>query len=532
MSKWVNSSKRERSQKLLRLLLYIMPVAMYFSYWPVMRLGSDSAMNFELSVPLVWLVVFDVVAGVMLIREYWGRLAGEILGKWAWWLFLVFATASVFWSLNFTRGILTCGVMWLIAIAVFAVVELRGMFDAKFWRAWWRWFFGAGLVACVWCVAQCIMDASGVGREVTQMCAGCVSASFGFPRPNGWAIEPQFMGNLLIAPAIAALYMWSTGPAGPCPPPRRLRSAGVPLQVRRPSTILIIGLIYVATIFLTMSRGAIYALVIGLIFLTAFEVAKTKKRLVQGRRMVAMWLMVVATFVGTLCLQGALAEMAPTKEGFMETPAKVVHQLSLGLIDLRGKGAESEATGESELENGGAEAELWGEAKGAESEKTTALELGDNRGEAVFDGYVAESTDVRLKLTGAAMEVWRKDAATVIFGVGLGGAGQALFDAGMNPSPKEIVQNEYASILLETGVVGAVLFAVLVGLVVVTAVRKSRFPGLVLAVVVAYGVSVCFFSGLPNAMHIVLWVGMMMVAGVFRVGGDVRRTYTHHSGDC
>ena len=455
-----------------------------------------------------------------------GLHAREVLGKWVWWLFPVFATASVFWSLNLVRGILTVGVMWALFVAVLVVYNLRERLDAGFWRAWWRWFFGAGLVACAWCVVQCIMDALGVGREVTQMCAGCVSASFGFPRPNGWAIEPQFMGNLLIAPAIAALYMWSTGPAGPCPPPRRLRSAGVPLQVRRPSTILIIGLIYVATIFLTMSRGAIYALVVGLIFLTVFEVVRVGNRLVQGRRVVVMWLMVVAAFVGTLCFQGALAEMSPMKGGFFEAPAKVVHRLSLGLIDLRGKGAESE-TAETEM-TGVTETEMTESGP----EKSTALEsVGDRGDEVMFDGYVAESTNTRVRLAGAALAVWRRDFMTAGFGVGLGGAGQALFDAGLSPAPKEIVQNEYASILLETGVVGAVLFAVLVGLVVVTAVRKSRFPGLVLAVVVAYGVSVCFFSGLPNALHIVLWVGMMMVAGMFRVGGDVRGTYTHHSGD-
>ena len=139
--------------------------------------------------------------------------------------------------------------------------------------------------------------------------------------------------------------------------------------------------------------------------------------------------------------------------------------------------------------------------------------LEDNRGESVFDGYVAESTDTRLKLSGAAVKIWSQDFKTAVFGVGLGGAGQALYNNDLSPAPKEIVQNEYASLLLETGIIGVSLLILTLVLIIRVAIKSSA-SGLVLTILVAYGVTLCFFSGLPNALQIYLLP--MMIYMVFR----------------
>ena len=106
--------------------------------------------------------------------------------------------------------------------------------------------------------------------------------------------------------------------------------------------------------------------------------------------------------------------------------------------------------------------------------------------------------------------VWRQDFKTAMVGVGIGGAGQALYDNNLSPAPREIVQNEYASLLLETGLVGVSLFAVLITMVIKTFL-KAKNPGLLLALMVAYGVSLLFFSGLTNAMQIVLIPGLLVL---------------------
>ena len=101
-------------------------------------------------------------------------------------------------------------------------------------------------------------------------------------------------------------------------------------------------------------------------------------------------------------------------------------------------------------------------------------------------------------------------------GVGIGGAGKALYEAGLIDNANEIVQNEYASVLLETGLVGVVLLVVLVVFVIMAIVKNpglASTSSLLLTLLVAYGVSLLFFSGFANALQIYLmpaWVLVML----------------------
>ena len=137
------------------------------------------------------------------------------------------------------------------------------------------------------------------------------------------------------------------------------------------------------------------------------------------------------------------------------------------------------------------------------SEEKTEIE------QAVYDGYVAESTDTRLRLSGAAVEVWSKDFTNAMFGVGIGGAGQALYVNNLSPAPKEIVQNQYASLLLETGLVGISLLVLTIVFAVKVVLRYDS-KVMMISLMVAYAISLCFFSGLPNALHIYLLPAILL----------------------
>ena len=52
----------KKLNKIFKWLVCILPGVLFFSYQPLMRLGANESMNFEISLPLIWLVVFDVVA--------------------------------------------------------------------------------------------------------------------------------------------------------------------------------------------------------------------------------------------------------------------------------------------------------------------------------------------------------------------------------------------------------------------------------------------------------------------------------------
>lgn len=453
----------KKIDRVYRFLVYMLPAILFFSYYPIIKLGASESMNFELSLPLIWLVIFDVVAfGIMIKKK---MLFKDCKKMWAWMLFPIFATLSVLWSMNFLRGLLTAGILWFIYFAGYAFWNLRSLFsEFGFKEKFWKVFFVSSLVACGWCFLQCVLDLAGVPRETSLMCAGCTYEMFGFPHPNGFAIEPQFMGNLLIAPAIASAWF----------------------ALKKDKKYFWLFFVFAATIFLTFSRGAIYAFVVAMIFMTVFEWVRQK-----DWRVCKTFLIIAAAFLFTLNLQGVMAQVSPTNDTYAGGVAKVINQLSLGIIDIR----ESKS-------------EILPEKANASALETVDEEAKEDK--AVFDGYVEESTDTRVRLTDAAIEVWKKDFKTVMFGVGLGGAGQALYVNGLSPAPKEIVQNQYASLLLETGLVGVALM-IMTLVLIVRAVYKNPAREVIWALMVAYGITVCFFAGLPNALHIYLLPAILMV---------------------
>lgn len=526
----------KKLSKIIRLLIYILPLVLFFSYFPVISFGANETMNFELSLPLIWLVVFDVVGFVGLV---FGRKFNNLLKKK--WLYLIlvlgFITASLIWSANFVRGLMTCGVMWLIAFAVFAVVQFKDLFFAEeFRRKFWRWFFGSALFVCFWCVLQCVLDLAGVSRDYSLMCYGCSSHSFGFPHPNGFAIEPQFMGNLLLAPAIVSAWFMMKQNSKNL---EHERSRGDSFHNKSVGTrtkfqfrdsfrdccenhsgsrflgskfLLFCFFVVVATLFLVFSRGAIYAFGVGMAFMSAFVLVRERKCWKKVlKRVGVVWITIVVGFLFTLNLQGIMTQVGPTDDTYVDGVARALNQLSLGIIDIRGKNepVQSDEILESvEMEM----VESAGEINVVESVLDEPGVVGE-KDEATFDGYVEESTEIRKTLTRNAIKVWSRDVKTMLFGIGIGGAGEAMFQAGLTASPKELVQNEYVSLLLETGIVGAVLLIVLMIVIIRIVIKNNLAVVPVMTLLVTYGVTLVFFSGFANALQIyllpvVLWCAL------------------------
>lgn len=483
--------------KLLRGLLYALPFCLFCSYHPIISLGATASMNLELSLPLLWLVLFDLVglAGLLAPRTTFyesikrsysiasqkerpvktgARLGSHKKLFWLTSLFPLFATLSIFWSPNPLRALLTAGIIWLLFIAIFIILFLIPLLKLpkNFAKNLLSAFFIASAAACLICWAQCFFDLAGFTREQTLLCAGCTYRSFGFPHPSGLAIEPQFMGNLLLAPTLTALYLL------------------IFRKTSHKNLLLALASFFSLTLFITFSRGAIYAFIIALFILLLFALKNLKHH--QPVSLAPLFAIPIITFFSTLAIQGLFAQISPTPETFFSGIDKSIDQLSLGIIDLMPSEAipEDSSTPPNEAE------------------------------EVYFDGYVAESTNVRLSLSETALKTWLRDPLTVLFGTGLGGAGTAMYQAFPDAvgSPKEIVQNQPISILLELGLVGSAL--ALLGLVLAffapwqysAKISKhfsfslARHPALplLLALILAYIATLQFFAGLPNALHIYL----------------------------
>ncbi len=440
--------------KIRAILLIAMPAVLFFSFHPVISLGENSYMNFELSLPEIWLVIFFLVnlPQIKNLAKFYGPKKTAIA-----FILPLYFSISIIWSANHARAILTCGIFWLLVFAALNIIYVLKK-QAKLQVLLQKSLLISAAVVSAICLLQCALDLAGLSQQYTLMCNGCTYKMFGFPHPNGFAIEPQFMGNLLLAPALLCLYLLATKK----------------YLIKKPAQ-LIITILIIVVLFLTLSRGAIYAFLAAAAFQQIYLAVKNKK--VQSLLKSAG--LVVATFALALFMQGMFATVSKTSDTFYSGVTKSLHQLSLGKIDLRPQASKDIST--------------------QPSEPTTEAQE-----DSKFSGYVAESTDTRVNLNSLAIKTWVSNPQYLTIGTGLGSAGIAM--NGYAPSeigPKEIVQNEYVSLLLETGALGCVIILAIIIYVIKKADHQSA--PLLYSILIGFALTLLFFSGLPNALHIYLF---------------------------
>lgn len=470
-----------RTYIIRRFLLYLLPPCIFLAYYPHIVIGSHETMNLELSVLMIWMLCFFIVSIPTLVarlREFFSSKTCLLT-----LIFPVIVALSVLWSANPLRAVLTTGMLWLIYIDAWLIIAFfleRPRESRRIISDVMLSFVIFAFLAALYCWIQCILDVAGVSRFATGLCGSCTYQVFGFPHPNGLSVEPQFMGNLLLAPTFICLYLAF------CP----LRHT-IKVFARRLLWI-VLSIFFTATLFLTLSRGAIYAFGVGYLVLIVLMVfVKHEKRFFFSIPIVA------GAVVFTVLIQGLFAQLSPTNDTFFTGVAKYVDQLSLGIIELRDIFPEKTETSVVVQD---AEEEVSGN-------------------ESFQDGYVEFSTDVRTTLAHFSLNLWHQTPTNFFFGVGIGGAGVALYEAypdGFSlpaeeitsptayllfTTPKQIVQNEYVDILLETGLIGALAALIILILLVKYLLGRPHSP-VIIALVVSYLVSFFFLSGLPNVLHI------------------------------
>lgn len=430
-------------------LLYFLPIAVWFSYFPQFHFGRGEGMNFEISISLIMAVIFAVVGFFenhkKIFENFKKYRALQLTFIWILWNFL-----SVIWAQNPVRAILTSGVwmvLWLDFAVIFSFKNLnKTLFSLK------KIFIYSALIMSLLAILQIIYGAF----TDWGLCRGCLAEGFGFVRPSVFAIEPQFFGSLLLAPI---LLVWSDF----------LRKG----FSKKHALYLIVML---AAMWLTLSRGAIFSLIPAM-FMVIFWIEGDSK----FRKFLQMILFVAGGFFLGLNLHAVMAEANPRlNETYYGAISKSVNQMTLGKISLPKIPPEKihnsvEKSVENPVENLGKKPH--------------------------FDGYVEKSTDERTGLSELALKTWLRNPQTMIFGVGSGSGGRAIFETTRQTGwAFEIVQNEFLNILLENGIIGAAIWtAILVGFFAKTSSKKYLW-----AIALAFLLQWNFFSGLPNALHIYL----------------------------
>lgn len=432
--------------------LLLAPLLLWFSYQPIIRLGRNASMNFELSLALIYVAVLGVISLGVIWRE-----RRHLKGNWLVYLvaaFTLYSAVSVVWSSNRLRGVLVAGVTALLAVAVIAL-KLRQAEVKRLLPSLRRLLMVGATVVAVLAIGQFV---GGIwwstchGQPNLWLCLGCTVAQFGFVRPNGLAIEPQFLGNLMLLPSLLILWRYLNRQAG------RLE--------------LGLLLLYLVIIFLTLSRGAIYALGLGFMVLWALHYRQWRRGLVS-----AGWL--VLAFIVSLWLQCVAAQLSQYHVSWYDTTSRVVEQLSLNKIKLPKRAAP------------------------VVSPAPVSTQPAPR-----YSGYVAESTNVRVAFSHDALAIWRHNLTSQLFGTGLGSFGVELAKLRHSTWTKEIVQNEFIEVLQERGLVGLLLLLGLIGYLIWREWRSS----LMLALLAAFAAQYCFFSGLPNALHVFIALGILFSA--------------------
>jgi len=429
------------------------PIMIWFSYLPRISLAEDGTMNYELSLTLIYVVILAIVG----LPRVWRRRPELRQSRPVWpaSAFVGWSGLCVIWSDNRTRGLLTFAVyavLYLVFLALVAERRLLCRLLPKLVRVAIR----VTASACLLAIIQMVLGTFVItNRHSLGLCAGCVAGQFGFIRPNLLAIEPQFLGSLLLAPLLYITYLTLRGKHD---------------YAKQPLLLVLM----LATLWLTLSRGAIYAYLASLVVMILL--------VRKWRRMLAVVGSVALSLVICLVCQGALASANPRIDSsFTQAVSTSLNHLSMGIIRLPYQ------------------------RKSPTSLPSISREYDK---QPAYRGYVAESTNVRLSLTKTALAAWRSNRlGQQLFGTGLGSAGIVLARQTGSQYQKEIVQNEFVEVLLERGLVG---LALLGGLVVLYGrLCFQRRDYLALAILVAYLTQWCFFSGLPNALHIYLVLALL-----------------------
>lgn len=447
---------KNRNFTFLEIMTIIAPTIMWFSYFPNLSFGKNSGMNIKFTIPMFFIAFFALVGARKVYQNRKNLIKNRAV--WLCLLFVMWNFISVIWSENKLRTIFTSA-MWLVIYFDFLVIlSLERM--KKILPICFKAMVVSAVIMSILAILQVVYGAF----TDYGLCAGCLARGFGFVRPSVFTIEPQFFGNLLIAPIIICAH--------------RI------YEDKRMNKIQVLSLlIMLIALYLTLSRGAIFAVLVSLIVLSLIQ---AKRRKFVRKTIFGVTILSISFIIGMLT-HAIFTQLNPrVTDGFADSISKSINQLSLGKISIKFK-KENTSTATNIVH-------VQSEAKPKK---------------AIFNGYVEKSTDERTSLSNLAIQTWKRDLKTMIIGVGEGSAGKSIYDYTHKTGwISEIVQNEYVSILFELGIVGILIWiSILIGFIKST--RENKWVWAILAGFLAQWI---FFSGLPSALHIYIILAILFTS--------------------
>ncbi len=463
-------------------VLFFAPFAMWFSYYPNFHFGKSAGANLEFSIALIYIVVL-ALAGIKTIYQNRKKLIKNntvlLTGFFVFWNFLTILNTQ-----NLLRTVLVSGV-WLVLWLDFLVILSLSKNRVLFQKITKNFIFSSLVIACL-SIIQVIYGA----WTDWGLCAGCRAQGFGFVRPSVFAIEPQFFGSMLLAPIVLLTH----------------KIFGNKASKFEKITLWIL----LFSLYLTLSRGAIFAAIFAILVLIFINQPFSKRKILSNT-IISMGF-VFSSFLSGMIFHAIFTELNPRiSDGFYDSISKSVNQMSLGKISLP----------KIEKNINQAIKEPEAESNNLNSKEPTEKYV-EKPKKAMFDGYVEKSTNERTKMSDLAIETWVSNPFVVFFGVGSGASGTAILNSTRQiANSSEIVQNEFLSILLELGFFGFAIWS----LIIFGIFQKTRKEKYIWSIFVAFLVQWNFFSGLPNALHIYLILAVIfaIIEGAYEKKSAINR---------
>jgi|GEM_PF-2297153 len=390
---------------------------------------------------------------------------------------LLLLVNSLLVTLNTPRTLLlgvSIGLLAGASLAMYVYVGQLGAGLSQFMKRAGSWIVGVGAVVAAIGIVQFIVGSVDQTLVADGLCEGCRGGIFGFPRINGFAIEPQFFANALLPALLVTLASQRRGQV---------------FGARGWATSTLI----VTAFALSFSRGANLALAAAVIILVVQLVrfGKAKQLVKIGVVLVAGYLLAATMMIGSNYLQ--FHDENP--DIVAETFETLVEHGSAGIVELDVRSNQKLESTHVNSPRSAVSREISSTEPFAPPQQIEAS--GDER-------LAAAETGVSF------LDNWRRR----LLGVGFGNLGPYAVSQNESLPSDLTIYIQYALVLVEAGVVGLVLFVAVHAAAVWCCLKQAAvgYPTQVAlgAIMVAFMVQYFFYGTYINAAYIWVYLGLAL----------------------
>lgn len=198
---------------------------------------------------LVALVLLSLIAGKK-IKQIKPQKEEVVLLFFVLWSYLTF-----FWSINGRRTLIFSSLFLLMALIF---ISVRRIMKTEWREKLFDLLISVGVVLSLFALWQFFGDLAGLDSNFTFLRPEYRQGSFPFPRPQATFLEPLYFANFLFIPIFLSLY--------------KLQAFG---RKKYFIFLFLVGLSF----FLTLSRGAIFALICALVLYLLINLIKKSLKL-------------------------------------------------------------------------------------------------------------------------------------------------------------------------------------------------------------------------------------------------------------